>query len=90
MSNRKVEGRLSLRALCGQGKLGTVLLSFSQRSCAHLAAALVASEQHTARRAGRVRQGEGRRLCVIAEHAFAVPKYDCKQLLHHVGAAPRQ
>ena len=59
--------------------------------------------EYTARRAGRVRQGEGRRLCVVAEHVLTASKYDginhepklvhqpgCKQLAHHVAAAPRQ
>lgn len=69
--------------------------------CTHLTAARVAGEPHTARRAGRVRQGEGRRLCVIAEQALATPKQDgiyhkpkpvhqpgCEQWAHHIGAAP--
>jgi hypothetical protein len=52
------------------------LLNFFERPCAHLAAAHIAGDQHTARRAVRVRQGEGRYLCVVAEQALAAPKYD--------------
>ena len=50
------------------------LLNFFERPGAHLAAAHIAGDQHTARRAGRVRQGEGRHLCVVAEQALAAPK----------------
>jgi hypothetical protein len=41
-----------------------------RRPGAHLAAAHIAGDQHTARRADRVRQGEGRHLCVVAEQAL--------------------
>src|SRR5947207_3529537 len=50
-----------------------------------------------------MRQGEGRRLCVVAEQALAAPEHDgmdqkpklvhqpgCEQLAHHVAATPRQ
>src|SRR6266542_2711332 len=75
------------------------LLNCFERPGAHLAAAQIAVDQHTARRAVRVRQGEGRRLCVVGEQALAAPEHDginqkpklvdqpgCKQLAHHIPA----
>src|SRR5438876_7274716 len=79
------------------------LLNFFERPGAHLAAAQIAVDQHTGRRAVRVRQGEGRRLCVVGEQALAAPEHDginqkpnlvdqpgCEQLAHHIAATPRQ
>src|SRR6266516_1166601 len=79
------------------------LLNCFERPGAHLAAAQIAVDQHTARRAVRVRQGEGRRLCVVGEQALAAPEHDginqkpklvdqpgCEQLAHHIPATPRQ
>src|SRR5437762_6390166 len=74
-----------------------------ERPGAHLAAAQIAVDQHTARRALRMRQVEGRRLCVVGEQALAAPQHDginqepklvdqpgCEQLAHHIPATPRQ
>src|SRR5262245_34154996 len=78
-------------------------LTCSPRPGAHLATAHVAGDQRPAGGAHRVRQGEGRRLGVVAEHALASPKYDgtshepklvhqpgCEQLAHHIAATLRQ
>lgn len=56
--------------------LTLVLLSFFERPCAHFTAAHVAGDQYAVGRAGRVRQGEGRRLCVLAKQAFTASEYD--------------
>src|SRR5207249_2537352 len=76
---------------------------FFERPGAHLAAAHIAVDQHTARRALRMRQREGRRLCVVDEQALAAPEHDginekpklvdqpgCEQLAHDFAATPRQ
>src|SRR5215510_6119596 len=81
----------------------SLVMNFFECPCAHLAAAHMACDQHTARRAVRVRQGEGRLLCVVAEQALAARKYDginqkpklvhqpgCEQLAHHIAATPGQ
>src|SRR5205809_4493190 len=97
------------RTTSGEIDMGTgraprlVLLNVFERPGAHLAAAQIAVDQHTSRRTVRMRQGEGRRLCVAGEQALAAPEHDginqkpklvdqpgCEQLAHHIAATPRQ
>src|ERR1044072_7191462 len=75
----------------------------SEAPSAYLAAEHIAVDQHATIRAGRVCQGESRRLRVVVEQALAACKYDGvnhkpklvhqsggEQLAHHIAATPRQ
>lgn len=53
--------RLAVRGNRLLGVTGFSYSTFFERPGAHLAAAHIAGDQHTAKRAGRARQGEGRR-----------------------------
>src|SRR5690348_4157694 len=75
----------------------------AERSRAYFAAAGIARNQRTARRAGLAHQAERGRLCIVAEQALAVTEHHRinhqpkvihqsgrEQLLHHVAASPGQ